>query len=118
MNWLADESVNGAIVRRLRDDGHDVESIAEISPSIGDDEVLERAALSGRLLITADTDFGELVFRQGLAHAGVVLLRLAGMTSADRAEIVHNLIVAHGAELPGRFCVVTPSAVRIRDANR
>ena len=30
----------------------------------------------GALLVTADKDFGELVFRQGRVHSGVILLRL------------------------------------------
>jgi predicted nuclease of predicted toxin-antitoxin system len=32
-------------------------------------------------VVTTDKDFGELVFRQGLAHHGVVLLRLHGLTN-------------------------------------
>jgi len=34
MNLLADEGVDRTIVTRLRDEGHAVVSIAEISPSI------------------------------------------------------------------------------------
>ena len=32
------------------------------------------------VLITADKDFGELVYRLGRIHAGVVLIRLAGLS--------------------------------------
>lgn len=40
------------------------------------------------MLLTADKDFGQLVFRQGLVHSGVVLLRLAGLANATKAVSV------------------------------
>ena len=40
---LADEGVDRAVVERLRDDGHDVLYVAELAPSIPDEEVLHQA---------------------------------------------------------------------------
>ncbi len=37
MNLLADESVDGPIVERLRQDGHAVVYVAELSPSVADE---------------------------------------------------------------------------------
>ena len=85
MNLLADESVDGAIVDRLRADNHAVLYVAEMAPGIDDDTVLQRAMRNGALLLTGDRDFGELVFRLQRAHAGVVLIRLAGLPAARRA---------------------------------
>lgn len=70
MKPLADGSVDWPITARLRDDGHDVPSIAEDSPGLADLEVLARAHADGVVLITGDKDFGELVYRQRLPHAG------------------------------------------------
>lgn len=78
MNLLADESVDQPVVDRLRAEGHAVLSIAEMEPSISDEAVLTLANQRGAGLLTADKDFGELVFRQGRVSAGVLLLRLAG----------------------------------------
>jgi predicted nuclease of predicted toxin-antitoxin system len=64
LNILADESVDGPIVKRLRQEGHTVQYIAEMTPGITDDMVLELANQEAALLLTADKDFGELVFRQ------------------------------------------------------
>ncbi len=63
MNILVDESVGQQIVARLRDDGHDVLYIAEMAPGVDDEEVLGAANEHDALLLTADKDFGELVFR-------------------------------------------------------
>jgi predicted nuclease of predicted toxin-antitoxin system len=73
MNLLADESIEREVVQRLRADGHATIYIAELSPSITDDQVLAEANARSALLVTADNYFGELVYRLGRIHVGVVL---------------------------------------------
>ena len=114
MKLLADEGVDAAIVARLRADGHDVKYVAELSPGITDDAVLELAKADGRVLLTADKDFGELVFRLRRAAHGVVLARLVGIASPSRADIVSQALSGHGREMTGAFTVVSPGLVRIR----
>ena len=63
MELLADESVERQIVEALRGAGHDVLSVAESEPGMPDDEVLALATRKRAVLVTLDTDFGELVFR-------------------------------------------------------
>ena len=64
MNLVADEGVDRAVVERLRRDGHEVVYVAELSPSVADEEVLQEANARSAVLLTADKDFGELVFRR------------------------------------------------------
>ena len=64
--------------------------VAEISPSIQDDEVLSDADRRQALLITADKDFGELVYRQHRIDAGVILLRLSGLPPPTKANFVRE----------------------------
>ena len=90
MRLLADEGVDAAIVARLRFDGYDVVYVAELSPGITDDAVLELANAEERILMTADKDFGELVFRlrqlaiwrSAGAPAGLALGKQGGCRSA------------------------------------
>jgi len=114
MKLLADEGVDRPVVLRLRAEGHEVDYIAELAPGITDDEVLARANGADALLLTADKDFGELVFRRGQLHAGVVLLRLFGVPQAIKADIVANSLRTHGAEMMGAFSVITDKSLRIR----
>ncbi|MBI2566164.1 MAG: DUF5615 family PIN-like protein [Candidatus Schekmanbacteria bacterium] len=114
MNLVADEGVDRAVVERLRRDGHDVIYVAELSPGIGDEEVLRQANARSALLITTDKDFGDLVFRQRLSHSGVVLLRLSGLPNAAKAGLVAAVFREHAAEVLGAFSVVSPRQVRIR----
>ncbi len=114
MNLVADEGVDRAVVERLRQDGHEVIYVAELSPSVSDEEVLRQANARNAVLLTTDKDFGDLVFRQGLAHYGVVLLRLAGLANATKAAIVAEVCRDRTAELVRSFSVVSPGQVRIR----
>ncbi|MEK6257989.1 MAG: DUF5615 family PIN-like protein [Planctomycetota bacterium] len=114
MKLVADESIDRGIVERLRADGHDVLAIAECDPSISDDEVLDRANAEGSLLLTGDKDFGELVYRLNRIHAGVVLVRLAGLSEDAKAKIVAEVFRGREQELVGGFAVISPGMVRIR----
>jgi predicted nuclease of predicted toxin-antitoxin system len=114
LNWLLDENVDRVIAERLRFLGEDVLYIAEVDPSVSDEVVLERARENEAVLLTADKDFGELVFRRRLVSAGVVLLRLSGLEAEEKAAIVEALLASHAGELAGHFTVVTASGVRIR----
>ncbi|MGH7598275.1 MAG: DUF5615 family PIN-like protein [bacterium] len=114
MNLLADESVDGPIVERLRQDGHVVLYVAEMEPSIPDQVVLQRANEHHALLVTEDKDFGELVYRQGLVHLGVILIRLAGLSPQTKARFVSKVIAERAVEMPDAFSVISPGTVRIR----
>lgn len=89
MNLVCDEGIERQIVDALRAAGHTVWYVAEMRPGISDDEVLEKAAAEEATVVTNDKDFGELVFRQGRAHHGVVLLRLHGLDADKKAESRH-----------------------------
>jgi predicted nuclease of predicted toxin-antitoxin system len=114
LNLVADAGVERQIVERLRSDGHDVVYIAEVDPSAGDDAVLALSAESAAPLITIDKDFGELVFRQGLAMAGVILVRLEGLSNAAKADAVAAAVREHADRVAACFTVVSPGQVRMR----
>jgi predicted nuclease of predicted toxin-antitoxin system len=114
VNLLADESIDRQIVDRLRQDGHLVYYVAEMEPGISDDAVLYLANQEEAILLTADKDLGELVFRQHRLTPGVVLVRLAGMSPALKAQVVSSTIGQHLAELPDHFAVIAPGILRIR----
>ena len=114
MRFTADEGLDRQIVQRLRSDGHEVLYVAELDPGIGDEFVLEMANAAGALLLTADKDFGELIFRQKRASHGVCLIRLAGLDPLKKAEIVSVAIRDHGHQMGSAFTVVSSTNVRIR----
>jgi len=115
MTFLLDENVEYRIATFLRDEGHDVTTIVEdYTRSIDDREVLHLAQTEGRILITNDRDFGELIFSQQLPHTGVIYFRLPLDTAAvDKIARLREMLASHQADL-GSFIVVAPAAIRVR----
>lgn len=111
---MADEGIERQIVERLRQDGHEVLYIAEIEPGLSDEDVFDLAVEQDSILVTADKDFGDLVFRQGRATSGVVLVRLHGTPPFYKAETVLSMIRRRADEITGHFVVVAQGTVRIR----
>ena len=114
MNFVADESVDQQIVERLRQEGHAIRYIVETGPGASDEDVLELAKHEGAILLTADKDFGEMVFRQRRVTEGIIFIRLAGQSRRRKAEIVTSAVKRHGEELLRAFSVITPGGIRIR----
>jgi len=114
VTFVADENVDVPIIDALRAAGHSVVHMSELDPTVSDEVVLATANRVGALLVTGDTDFGELVFRQGKVSGGVILIRLAGLSPARKAEALRSAIAEHGHEMAGRFTVVSAGGVRIR----
>ena len=113
MRFLVDESCDFAVVRALRAAGHDVVAIAEVSPRATDEVVMELAIREGRILLTEDKDFGQLVHANQAAAGGVFLLRFPARARADLPGAVVKLVERHGEGLLGRFVVLQPGRVRI-----
>jgi predicted nuclease of predicted toxin-antitoxin system len=114
VDFVADEGLDKPIVEELRRLGHEVIYIAETSPGASDREVLAHADSRQAVLLTTDTDFGELVFRQRLSDSGVVLVRLAGLSIAEKVRIVRSAVREHATEMPAAFTVVRAGSVRVR----
>jgi predicted nuclease of predicted toxin-antitoxin system len=114
MIFLADESVDQPIVERLRRAGYPVRAVVEMEPGIPDELVLRLANADGAMLLTADKDFGELVFRQHQTSEGVILIRLSGLTSGKKADMVLQAVTEHADTMHDCFTVIEPGRIRIR----
>ena len=113
MNFLADESCVGPVVRALREAGHDVVAIAEVESGATDEQVLERALKEKRVLITEDLDFGRLVYARGRSTAGVLLVRFHNRARSAKTATVLDAVAKLGSRLQGAFAVVEPGQVRL-----
>lgn len=89
MRLLADENIPGAVVAALTGAGHDVVWIRQTTPGASDPAVLEIPREGGRILLSFDKDFGELVFKRRLpAPPGLILLRFTPASPTEAAEFV------------------------------
>ena len=114
MRFLIDESSDGRVAAYLRGLGHDATAVAgDHQPGLPDPEVLALAWRERRILITDDSDFGELVFRHNRPHSGVIYFRLDTTTLAVRHDRL-TYVLEHYAHRLDQFIVVTRERMRLR----
>ena len=105
MKFITDENLGIKVPDYLKDLGFDIVSVAQIARGDPDKKVLEIANKQGRILITLDKDFGELVFKEKLIHAGVILLRLKD-ESVDNKKRVLSKALRSKRNFQGKFMVI------------
>ncbi|MDE0139507.1 MAG: DUF5615 family PIN-like protein [bacterium] len=114
MRFLLDVCASSRAMRAmLASRSHDVSTVADRDLNASDVEVLAVALEEGRVLITEDKDFGELVFVRGLAHSGII--RFVDMRVEEKVSAMRSLL-EHEADAirEGALIVVTRSRVRVR----
>lgn len=112
MNFLVDRCTGTTLARWLREQSHDVVEAHERSPDPGDLVLLAWAHAEGRILITNDKDFGELVFLHEHPHCGLV--RLPDVPAQARIDIMRQLLANHSGDLiSGAIITVRGGRIRI-----
>ena len=112
MQFSIDACVPAQLAVALRKLGADV-TLAFGRPAMPDAEVLSGSVSRDRVLITSDKDFGELVFRDGKAAVGVVLLRFDIVTTALADEAATRILALENSGR-GLFAVLERASVRVR----
>ena len=107
MRLLFDENMPADAVEALRALKHDVSFVTEDDPSAADPDLLARAVRENRLLVTFDTDYGSLTYRDQLpATCGLVTFRLFPDMPADaQARFITGTITAQD-DWNGYFWVI------------
>jgi len=115
MRLLLDQDVYASTASFLAGLGHDVVRVAQIGLSeASDEELLQVAQEQGRLLVTRDRDFGNLVFLK-LLGAGVIYLRMLASTQTPVHDELDRLLRTYPQdELARAFVVVEPGRHRFR----
>ena len=119
MKFLLDESVEHRLAGFLQQLGHDVKAIVYDYPaSLPDHNVLAIANQEKRILLTNDRgDFGELIFRRGLPHHGVILFRLKDADIETKSQRLKQVISEYTDQLH-HFIVVTPGKIRVKEGTQ
>ncbi len=109
---LLDENMPRSVAEGLAAAGHDVLSIAAVSPGIDDRAVLALAREGRRWLLTFDADFGDLVFQKGEAPPPALLFfRVHPVVASD---VLALALRALDENADACFTVVTREGMRKR----
>jgi predicted nuclease of predicted toxin-antitoxin system len=113
MRFLVDECTGPKVANWLKDLGHDVFSVYENARGSDDETILMIANKDNFILITNDSDFGELIFRHKKAHKGIILLKLVDNRPVNKIAVLEKLLKKHSKQLNNNFVVATEKKVRI-----
>ena len=115
MKLLIDECLARLVADRLTAAGHDAIHVSDRS-LLGrpDDTVLDLALREGRVVISGDTDFGELLAKSGARTPSVVLLRRTSHRPAEQAALLITNLPALEADLTsGAIIVISDDRIRV-----
>lgn len=117
MDLLADENFPLDAVNLLSGAGHDIAAVVLDSPGVSDEEVIERAAHEGRVILTFDRDYGELLYGETSrtpSPAGVVYFRFDPSPPEEPARYPLDLLGQLEWTIAGKFTFVERDRVRQR----
>ncbi|TVR29323.1 MAG: hypothetical protein EA388_15670 [Nitriliruptor sp.] len=117
MRFLVDASMSPVVVRVLREAGHDAVHVGEVLRlNAPDVDILERAAQEERVIVAADTDFGELLATRQAAVPSVLLFhRQTGRRPREQAALLLANLASVETDLQGgAIVVIEDRRVRVR----
>ncbi len=117
MRIIADVHIRPATVQHLNSLGHDVIRSSEILPEEApDQEIIERAVATGRVILTEDLDFTDIIAISGATQPSLITLRLTD-ASADYVNRILEYVLPGLEQLvtTGIIATVEDERVRIRE---
>jgi len=120
MRIKLDENLPVRSAQRLRDLGHDVDTV--IDEGLGgknDAAVWEAAQSEGRFLITQDLDFSDMRRFAPGTHHGILLVRLDDMEQPQLADFLGAWFSMERVETwAGALVVASPRKIRVMRSSR
>ncbi len=113
MDFLLDVNASGVVARWLIEQGHNVTQVSEKDPRMSDDAILDWAVRERRIIVTTDTDFEQMIWREGKPHCGV--LRLENLPRSRRESLLQDALDHHDSDLEtGAIVIALSKKFRVR----
>jgi len=98
LNLYLDQMLRLDVTQALRNEGHDVMRTSEVGQARADDnEILEKAIVEDRILVTLDEHFGDWVILPLSKHPGVIRLKIDPTTSKNAINLLTPFLRLHSS---------------------
>jgi len=95
------------VAQALREQGYDVLRASEIGHARADDQqILQKAIIENRILITLDEHFGDWVILPLSRHSGVIRIKVHPTTSEKVLNLLLPFLQAHSQEQFKNYLVI------------
>lgn len=115
MKFLIDIGVGKSVEEWFKTNGYDVKSVRDIDSRAKDADILKLATSEGRMVLTMDKNFGELVYKCGMHHSGVLILRLEDAKREEKIEVISRIMSNFSGNMKNKFCVFQNGKLRVRE---
>ena len=109
LNLYLDQMLRLDVTQALRNEGHDVMRTSEVGQARADDnEILEKAIVEDRILVTLDEHFGDWVILPLSKHPGVIRLKIDPTTSSNAINLLAPFLSLHSsAQFKNRLVILS-----------
>jgi len=111
MRFLVDSCISKFVTESLRAQQHNVIWVPETGYDPGDEILMQQAYEENRILITAEKDFGDLVFVYNKPHTTII--RLVATPPKKQMNLLETILENYSRELQENV-LITASLSRIR----
>ena len=113
-SFIVDAGVGKLIEKWLEEIGHTVYAVMTLNHDMVDEDIIKFAVAKDAIIITMDSDFGSIVFKDGFKHKGILFLRLDEATGEEKLVTVQYIIPQYLEELKNNFSVFQNGKLRIK----